>query len=136
MALDLYAWLAYRLHALGAERPIGRAALRSQFGVGFARMRDFRPVFAANLRLALAVYPAAKVDMNEIGVSTFGCRPRTSIGSAFEPIEAQPPPFREGSSVLLAFRASSLSIMRPLLFNITPDHVQRCATTADSAVAR
>jgi len=56
--------------------------------------------------------------------------------NGFEPIEAQPPPFREGSSVLLAFRASSLSIMRPLLFNITPDHVQRCATTADSAVAR
>jgi hypothetical protein len=75
MALDLYAWLAYRLHALGAARPIGWVALRAQFGAGFARMRDFRPVFAANLRLALAVYPAAKVDMNETGVTLHPSKP-------------------------------------------------------------
>jgi hypothetical protein len=49
---------------------------------------------------------------------------RTARMTVLEPIEAQPPPFREGSSVLLAFLASSLSIWRPLLFNITPDHVQ------------
>jgi len=78
MALDLYAWLAYRLHALGAPRPISWVALRAQFGAGFGRLRDFRPVFAANLRLALAVYPAAKVDMDAAGLTLHPSKPPVS----------------------------------------------------------
>ena len=35
MALDLYAWLAYRLHSLSGPRPITWRALNEQFGQGF-----------------------------------------------------------------------------------------------------
>ncbi len=68
MALDVYAWLAYRLHALPAPRPITWVALKAQFGQGFVAMRPFRQTFLVNLKLALAVYPAAKVDMDEHGL--------------------------------------------------------------------
>jgi Plasmid encoded RepA protein len=68
MALDLYAWLAYRLHVLPSPLSIGWMALSAQFGAGFGRARDFRQTFIANLRLALAVYPAARVDIGESGL--------------------------------------------------------------------
>jgi Plasmid encoded RepA protein len=68
MALDIYAWLAYRLHALPSSRPITWAALKSQFGQGFGAMRDFKRSFLDNLKLALAVYPAARVDVDEGGL--------------------------------------------------------------------
>jgi hypothetical protein len=35
MALDLYAWLAYRLHVLKAPTPVSWTALKGQFGAGF-----------------------------------------------------------------------------------------------------
>jgi hypothetical protein len=61
MALDIYAWLAYRLHSLEKPCPITWPAIKQQFGNGFTDIRNFRPKFASNLSLALAVYPAAKV---------------------------------------------------------------------------
>ncbi len=75
MALDLYCWLAYRLHALTGNRPISWTALKSQFGTGFTRMDHFRPTFKTNLALALAVYPDAHVDVTERGVTLQPSRP-------------------------------------------------------------
>ena len=75
MALDLYAWLAYRLHALPGIRPVTWTALRGQFGAGFARMRDFQQTFSVNLRLALAVYPDAKVDAGREGLILHPSKP-------------------------------------------------------------
>lgn len=75
MALDLYAWLAYRLHALTAPRPITWAAIKGQFGGGFGAMRNFRMTYLENLRLALAVYPAARVETDGRGVTLFPSRP-------------------------------------------------------------
>jgi hypothetical protein len=75
MALDLYAWLAYRLHVLTGPRQVSWTALRSQFGTGFRRLRDFRPTLTVNLRLALAVYPDAKVDMDDSGVVLHPSKP-------------------------------------------------------------
>jgi hypothetical protein len=75
MALDLYAWLAYRLHVLKAPTPVSWTALKGQFGAGFDSMRHFRPSFLDNLRLALAVYRCAKVDVTERGVDLFPSRP-------------------------------------------------------------
>ncbi len=69
MALDLYCWLAYRLHVLPDARPVSWKALKAQFGTGFTRMDHFRPTFKMNLDLALAVYPAAKVDITERGLT-------------------------------------------------------------------
>jgi hypothetical protein len=36
--------------------------VKAQFGAGFAAMNNFKPRFLPNLRLALAVYPQAKIE--------------------------------------------------------------------------
>jgi Plasmid encoded RepA protein len=69
MALDLYCWLAYRLHVLQGSRPVSWTALKAQFGTGFSRMDHFKPTFVENLNLAMAVYPEAKVDVGDKGVT-------------------------------------------------------------------
>jgi len=74
-ALDIYAWLAYRLHSLSAPRSITWRALRPQFGASFGRLDNFRARFNENLRLALAVYPAARVDVDEKGLILHPSRP-------------------------------------------------------------
>jgi Plasmid encoded RepA protein len=75
MALDLYVWLAYRLHILQKPTPVHWGALHSQFGAGFRALRHFRPTFVSNLRLALATYPDARVDEIEDGVVLHPSRP-------------------------------------------------------------
>ena len=75
MALDLYAWLSYRLHALKGVTPVSWTALKGQFGGGFDSMRHFRQTFGENLRLALAVYRDARVEMTERGVDLFPSKP-------------------------------------------------------------
>ncbi len=74
-ALDIYAWLAYRLHSLSEPRPITWRALRPQFGAGFGRLDNFRARFLDNLKLALAVYPAARVEVDEKGLRLHPSRP-------------------------------------------------------------
>ncbi len=68
MALDLYVWLAYRLHVLKQPTVVPWKALHGQFGGGFKAVRHFRPTFLSNLRLALATYPNARVDEEDNGV--------------------------------------------------------------------
>ena len=77
-ALDVYAWLAYRLHCLSASKPITWRALMSQFGAGFSRLDNFRMRFLPNLKLALAVYPEARVDVGEKGLILHPSRPPVS----------------------------------------------------------
>jgi len=68
MALDVYLWLAYRLHVLQARCPISWAALKAQFGKGFVRTGHFRAAFQDSLQVALAVYPNAKVESGPEGL--------------------------------------------------------------------
>jgi hypothetical protein len=68
MAIDLYLWLAYRLHSLDGEKTISWSALKGQFGGGVAHMRNFKPLFNENLQLALSVYRAANVETTSAGV--------------------------------------------------------------------
>jgi len=75
MALDLYAWLSYRLHSLKGTTPVSWTALKGQFGGGFDLMRHFRQTFMENLRLALAVYREAKVDLTSRGVDLYPSKP-------------------------------------------------------------
>src|SRR4051794_16240319 len=75
MALDLYCWLAYRLHVLPGARAVSWTALKAQFGTGFGRLDHFRPVFIENLELARAVYPDAMVEVTERGVNLMPSRP-------------------------------------------------------------
>jgi hypothetical protein len=62
MAIDIYVWLAYRLHSLTRPTPLSWRALKVQFGAGFAAMNNFKVKFLPNLQLALAVYPKAEVS--------------------------------------------------------------------------
>lgn len=65
MAIDLYVWLAYRLHVLRGPVEIGWSALRRQFGESYGELRFFRRDVLPSLKLALAVYPEAQVVMDE-----------------------------------------------------------------------
>ena len=69
MALDIYCWLAYRLHVLPGPRPVSWSALQGQFGSGIKRLDHFRPIFLQNLELALAVYPDAQVETGDRGLT-------------------------------------------------------------------
>jgi hypothetical protein len=65
MAIDLYIWLAYRLHVLNMPVEVGWEALRRQFGESYNELRFFRRDILPSLRLALAVYPEAHVAIDE-----------------------------------------------------------------------
>ena len=67
-ALDVYCWLAFRLPYLDKDTPISWAALRPQFGAGISLERNFRLLFADDLRLALSVYPEARAELTPAGV--------------------------------------------------------------------
>ena len=67
MAIDIYVWLAYRLHSLSKPTAMSWRATKGQFGTGVAAMNNFRKLFLPNLRLALAVYPDARVEVDEEG---------------------------------------------------------------------
>ncbi|WP_424137827.1 replication protein RepA [Roseomonas chloroacetimidivorans] len=79
MALDVYLWLAYRLHVLDKPRAVTWAALKAQFGTGFRQLKHFKGPFQDNLALALAVYPAAKVEVLEEGVVLHPSRPPVAV---------------------------------------------------------
>jgi hypothetical protein len=67
LAIDVYVWLAYRLHSLGKATPVSWAAVHGQFGAGFRLARQIKPTFTEALNLALAVYPEARVDVAKEG---------------------------------------------------------------------
>jgi len=73
--LDVYIWLAYRLHALKRDTEVSWAALYGQFGAGFKRLRAFRSQFFESLQLALAAYPEAQVSFGEAGITLHPSRP-------------------------------------------------------------
>lgn len=74
-AIDIYVWLAYRLHALKSPTPITWTALHEQFGAEYALIRKFRARFIASLKEALAVYPDAKVEVTKEGLILRPSRP-------------------------------------------------------------
>lgn len=68
MALDVYIWLAYRLHRLEGPTSVSWPALYGQFGAGFKAIKHFKPEFTKSLKLALAAYPQAKVEPDANGI--------------------------------------------------------------------
>lgn len=69
LALDIYAWLAQRLHRVPVGKParVSWAALYSQFGQGYdpARIDNFRRVFRVALKEVLTVYRGARIEDEE-----------------------------------------------------------------------
>ncbi len=66
LALDIYTWLAQRLHRIPVGKParVSWAALHGQFGQGYnpEHMSKFRQVFRVALKEVLTVYRVARVD--------------------------------------------------------------------------
>ncbi len=75
MAIDIYVWLAYRLHKLPQRTQITWKALYEQFGAGFNRLRAFREKFREPLALALAAYPEARVSIEKAGMVLYPSAP-------------------------------------------------------------
>ena len=59
---------AYRLHSLGKPTSVSWQALHTQFGAGFALVKHLKPRFTDALRIALAVYPEARVEIEKQGL--------------------------------------------------------------------
>src|SRR6516225_10093432 len=68
LVIDIYIWLAYRLHALRKDVEIGWPSLHAQFGAEVGRIRGFRKYFIDCLAFATAAYPEARVELGERGV--------------------------------------------------------------------
>lgn len=75
MAIDVYCWLAYRLHSLTGPKLVSWKALHAQFGRGLKSVDQFRWYFKQTLELALAVYPDALVDVDARGLTLKPSRP-------------------------------------------------------------
>ena len=71
MALDLYAWLAQRLHRIKPEKPvfISWAALKAQFGPDYGRMDNFKTFFRKELKQVCTQYRAARLDLDDKGMT-------------------------------------------------------------------
>jgi hypothetical protein len=77
MALDIYAWLAQRLHRIepGKCPCIPWGALAQQFGGGYAEVRAFRRVFKRTLSQVKVVYPDARFELRADGMRLTHSRP-------------------------------------------------------------
>lgn len=71
MALDLYAWLAQRLHRVTPLKPvfITWAALKQQFGPDYGRMDHFKTFFRKALRQVRARYQRALLELDDRGIT-------------------------------------------------------------------
>ena len=71
MGLDIYAWLAQRLHRIPPGRPqfIPWTAIKGQFGQGHRRMNNFKAVFRVAMRQVLIQYQAANVEEGGRGLT-------------------------------------------------------------------
>jgi hypothetical protein len=62
MAIDLYSFLAHRLHVLDKPLFITWKAMKDQFGYTYKAMHHFKADFRQCLKMVMAVYPAARVQ--------------------------------------------------------------------------
>ena len=71
MALDVYAWLAQRLHRIewGKRVFLPWPALQNQFGWHYDRMDNFKRVFRQTLRMVHSQYRAAVIELDGKGMT-------------------------------------------------------------------
>lgn len=77
MALDLYAWLAQRLHRVPVGKPafITWPIVHAQFGGEIAGIRNFRRMFRVALKQVLELYKAALIDVDDRGLTLHHSKP-------------------------------------------------------------
>src|SRR5271166_687961 len=78
--LDIYCWLAQRLHRIPKEKPqfIPWAALYDQFGQGYREIRKFRRDFLKQIGQVKAVYPDAYLSEDRRGMTLENSPPPVS----------------------------------------------------------
>ena len=71
MGLDLYCWLAQRLHRIPAGKPqfIPWPSVQDQFGQGYKELRFFRRTFRRTLAQVLAQYHTANIEADGRGLT-------------------------------------------------------------------
>jgi hypothetical protein len=80
MSLDVYTWLAQRLHRVDTRKPafVPWISLCAQFGEGYDRLRDFRRVFFRALKQVHMVYRKGRFTVDEKGMRLFHSPPPVS----------------------------------------------------------
>jgi hypothetical protein len=75
--LDIYTWLAQRLHRVPKGKPqtITWQALKTQFGPDYDRLRDFRRKFVPALKTVLTAYPSARIETADAGLVLWNSPP-------------------------------------------------------------
>ena len=83
MGLDIYAWLAQRLHRVDPRKPafIAWSNLKDQFGPDYGRMDHFKAKFRVALRQVLTRYQAARIEMDNRGMTARNSPP--PVGKRF-----------------------------------------------------
>lgn len=90
MGLDVYAWLAQRLHRINQPSFVSWVRLQEQFGAGYERIDNFRVVFRRTLSQVQAEYQAADITVDKHGMtlrhSPPPVAPRSVNGPVGDPI--------------------------------------------------
>jgi len=71
MALDVYCWMAQRLHRVDPGKPafIAWASIRDQFGWHYGHMYKFKQVFRQTLDLVCSQYQGARIELDDRGMT-------------------------------------------------------------------
>src|SRR3982751_504829 len=77
VALDIYCWLAQRLHRVpgSSSQFVPWVNLQEQFGQGYTRLRAFREFFSGLLHQVQAAYPEARFDVDGRGMQLWQSPP-------------------------------------------------------------
>lgn len=78
MDLDVYAWLAHRLFHLSRPSLVSWEQLSDQFGHGYTLLRKFRAFFGESIKRVREVYPEAKVNLTDTGVTLLPSKPHVA----------------------------------------------------------
>lgn len=77
MALDIYSWLAQRLHRVSTHRPYSLTwkHLHQQFGHGYKQIRQFRSAFLKTVKDVQTQYPEARLETDAGGMVLLNSQP-------------------------------------------------------------
>jgi hypothetical protein len=78
LALDIYAWLTYRLSYLRTPSLIPWEVLEMQFGANYKLTRQFKAAFIEHLASVLTVYPTARVEATDAGLKLMPSPPHVA----------------------------------------------------------
>jgi hypothetical protein len=79
LALDLYAWLTYRMSYLREATTVPWEGLALQFGGDYTRTRDFKAKLVKQLAAVSSVYPKAKFEPTVDGLKLYPSLPHVRV---------------------------------------------------------